>query len=981
MSLSSPPAAPLLLFLVGEGAVALADRLTCALPVRCRPLAGGEVEPLLVRVREESPDLILVDAGSGGAGVIEALQASGLPGLPAIVAVSDHPDPEAVALLFERGVCDVVQPAQGERLLLARLNRLLAARRQHLAREGLVEALRADLAEQKARLAVQNQQIGTLTALIKGQSRELREARRYFMSILSHLPLPVLVVDAEGRCLHWNPAGERAFGVKQADCIGRSDLWRFFYDQPTELLAQQIARGDFSPESSPYHQELTTLGEQEIYVLERHFPSLDRHLSVTASPIRDEDGRVVGAIETVADITAIKQREQEALRLRQQAQSATESKSRFLANMSHEIRTPMNAIIGMVDLCLKTRLDERQARYLSKIKLASESLLHIINEILDFSKIEAGKLELEEAPFVLENVFDQLSAVLALRAEQQGIELNYDIEDDSRVLGGDPLRLGQVLINIVSNAIKFSAGGRVIVRVRDRAVTPENVELLFSIEDNGIGMSAAQVEKLFQPFAQADASTTRKYGGTGLGLAISNLIVQQMGGRIWVESELGRGSTFHFTVRFHHLRPDRRSGIAALATQLAEQRDRPVLIVDDNRVSREIIARIVGHLGLPVCPADSGEAALHLVETHAGPPFLAAFIDWKMPGLNGLETIDRLRAALGRGAGRVPPMILVTAYSHHEELRDLVGHIDSLLAKPVSARQLYVELSNCLGLSREPVVTTERRGTQIQNWAPFRGLDILVAEDIEVNREVIGELLASVGLTARFAENGQQALEAVRSQCPDIVLMDCQMPVMDGYEATRQLRAQPETAQLPIVALTANASFEDKARCHFVGMNAHIAKPFRLEDIYRQLMYFFPSLATQASDVGGVPLPAVPVEAPLAFAGIEVAVGLSQTGGKVPMYLRVLKKYRDTHVRQFEAEYRQAGHDGDRMTCIRLVHSLKGVSLMLGATGVGDAAARLEHCLREGSEADSPAALAALCSELAVVAASLATLERHEASR
>ncbi len=956
------PASSSLLLLVGERAGESIARLAWPATVSCRVLPA--LDGAVAELRDAAPDLVVTDASLGVAGVQRLAAALAvLPGQPDLLVLGDPADGEALSALLAAGADDVLAASEPPPRLQLRLQRRLA---------------KALSRRQQNRAGPWQSQLDDLRELSKQQARELREKHRYFTSILSNLPLPVLVVDEEGRCTHWNPAGERAFGVAAADCIGHSDLWRFFFDQPTELLAQQIVRGNFCPENSPYRDDLVILSKPEIYVVERYFPSLKRFLSITASPIHDEQGRVVGAIETVADITLIKQREQEAQRLRQQAQAATESKSRFLANMSHEIRTPMNAIIGMLDLCLRTQLDERQTRYLAKIKLASESLLHIINEILDFSKIEAGKLELEETPFVLENVFDQLSAVLALRAEQLGIELNYDIEDDSRVLVGDPLRLGQVLINIVSNAIKFSAGGRVVVRVRNQRVTPDSVELQFSVEDNGIGISPEQAAKLFQPFSQADASTTRKYGGTGLGLAICNLIVQQMGGRIWVESQLDQGSTFHFVVRFRNLRPDRRSGIAALAAKLAERRECPVLVVDDNRVSREIIGRIVGHLGLSVCVADSGEAALQLVRSHAGPPFLAAFIDWKMPGINGLETIDRLRAALAQSAGKVPPMILVTAYSHHEELRDLVGHIDSLLAKPVSARQLYVELANCLGLSRELPANPERRGMQFQNWRPFRALDILVAEDIDVNREVIGELLDSVGLSARFAENGQQLLAAVAEKRPDIVLMDCQMPVMDGYEATRQLRAHPDTALLPIVALTANASFEDKARCHFAGMNGHIAKPFRLEDIYAQLMQFFPSLAAQSTEVEVAAVAAPSTGEPLAFAGVEVAVGLSQTGGKVPMYLRVLKKYRDTHVRDFAQAYRQAEREGDRMTCIRLAHSLKGVSLMLGVTAVGDAAASLERALRESGPAGAEARLAQLLGELAIVAQSLGALDDGE---
>lgn len=926
----------------------LGDRAGRLFPADCLPPDAicSEMDSfsgLVAEAARARPDLILLADGPDTLEWVTGIRRlTSLSGVPVLVLAESERDHQAAYL--DAGADDVCTASGGLALLAARLNRHLMRRQQQVATQGTADS-------------------PDISAMAR---------------ILDHLPLPVLVVDTAGRCTYFNAASEQAFGIRAADYIGRTDLWRMFYQAPTDLLAQQIAKGQFSRDASIYRDELSMLAGQEVYVLEHYFPLIGRHLSVTASPLRDEQGLLIGAIETVSDVTGLKQREDEALSLQRKAQAATETKSRFLANMSHEIRTPMNAIIGMVELCQRTHLKERQRHYLSKIRLASESLLHIINEILDFSKIEAGRLELEEAPFVLESVFEQLSAVVALRAEQQGIELNYDIQDDSRVLGGDAMRLGQVLTNLLSNAIKFSAGGRVLVKVQDGEVTPEMVELHFSVQDNGIGIAPEEQDRLFQPFSQADASTTRKYGGTGLGLAISSFLVQRMGGKIWVESELGKGSTFHFTARFRHIRKDRRSGIAALAAKLAAHAEQPVLVVDDSLTAREILSRILGHLGLQTLTAATGEEALQMVARHKGPPFLAAFIDWKMPGMSGLELIDRLRDALARDGGKVPPMILVSAYSHHEELRDLVGRIDSLLGKPISARQLYVELANCLGLSDPVDQRRDRRGGGNQNWAPFRHLDVLVVEDIEVNREVIGELLMSVGIKPRFAEDGVQAIDAVTRKRPDVVLMDCQMPVMDGYEATRRLRSTPDGECLPIIALTANASFEDKARCHFVGMNGHIAKPVRLDDVYSQFLVHFPPqgnpVPADAAEAGRPPpLTAETLDLP----GVEVALGLSQTGGKLPLYLRVLKKYRETQVRNFEQEFRDAVAKSERMTQIRLAHSLKGVSLMLGVMETGEAAAALERALRDDHADLAERIFTRLIAELGRVGQGLLQLDLH----
>jgi len=627
------------------------------------------------------------------------------------------------------------------------------------------------------------------------------------------------------------------------------------------------------------------------------------------------------------------------------AEAATRAKSAFLANMSHEIRTPMNAIIGMAELTLATDLSARQLNYVSKIKSASESLLTIINDILDFSKIEAGKLEMDQTPFVLESVFDRLSSVVALRAENQGIELYYDIDEDTRLLEGDPLRLGQVFTNLVSNSLKFSTGGNVIVKVRTTTLGEDDLELHCSVSDEGIGMSEEQVGRLFDPFTQADSSTTRRFGGTGLGLSISRQLVELMGGRIWVESELGHGSTFHFTVRLRILGPDRRIGLREFGLRLAEQAQRPVLIVDDNPVSLNILCHLTSQLGLKAEIAASGYEAIRKMDVEVPSDYLLCIVDWRMSGMDGIETIRKMRAIYAKRNKSAPRAILITAYSHHSELDGVASDIDGLLSKPVCARHLYVELANCLGVSTPESPPVERRKVAVRQWSRFSGLDILIAEDVEINREVIGELLANAGLTARFAVNGDECLKAVSEKRPDVILMDVQMPILDGYMTTRRLREQSEYVDLPIIALTANALLEEKEHCLRAGMNGHIAKPVRMEHFYEQLVACIPDWRPHAPppeppeahrddrNAGNAPYPELP--------GLDVAVGLTHVG-QMPLYLRLLAKFRDTHGAVFEKDFIQARNADDWGTQLRMAHSLKGVARTLGAFDLGEAAAQLE---------------------------------------
>ncbi len=753
----------------------------------------------------------------------------------------------------------------------------------------------------------------------------------------------VLLADDQGKILHANERLEQIFGYESGSLVG----------QAVEALVPAPNRTRHADTRQAYLSSPTKRIMSEVGGL--HGLHQDGHeipIEISLAPLDFDGKRCV--IASVMDVTRRQRAEQAVREARDAAEEATRLKSAFLANMSHEIRTPMNAIIGMAELCLATALNERQQNYLGKIKSASEALLGIINDILDLSKIEAGKIKLESIPFVLEAVFDQVSSVTALRAEAQGVELGYDINDDSLLLLGDPLRLGQVLVNLVTNALKFSVGGNVVIKVARESIGEKDVELHFSVSDEGIGMTPEQLANLFQPFSQADISTTRKYGGTGLGLTISRNLVELMGGRIWVESTPGMGSTFHFTVRLGIAGPDRRTGLAQFAHKLAAQAHRPVLIVDDNPVTLKLLVRLAEQLGLPVLTAQDSDTALARVQEHRSNHWLACLVDWRMPGIDGLETIRRLRAHFASAASGMPAMILVTAYSSHEELSEASSVVDAVLAKPVSHRHLYVELARSLGVF-EPLPNEQerRRGTaRLIDWSRFAGLDIVLVEDMPVNQEVMTELLAGVGLQARVATNGGEALTEVAVKRPDLVLMDCRMPVMDGFEASRRLRQDPAYRDLPIIALTANATQEEQEECFAAGMNAHVAKPIRMEALFERILECFPDSKPQPGiaelaelvKLAAATKPLESVSLPI-FPGIDVAVGLLHVGGRVPTLLKVLNLFRNNLGRHFVERFTQALAANNRTEAKYLTHSLKGVAATIGATDLSDSAKQLEMAI------------------------------------
>jgi signal transduction histidine kinase/DNA-binding response OmpR family regulator/HPt (histidine-containing phosphotransfer) domain-containing protein/CHASE3 domain sensor protein len=631
---------------------------------------------------------------------------------------------------------------------------------------------------------------------------------------------------------------------------------------------------------------------------------------------------------------------------KRKAEEATEMKSMFLANMSHEIRTPMNAIIGLSHLALKTSLSAKQRDYVSKVHNAGTSLLAVINDILDFSKIEAGRIDIESTDFNLDEVIGSVTTLTAQKAHDKGLEfLAHVAPGIPDHLLGDPLRLGQILTNLVNNAVKFTERGEIRLNIELIERTGEKVQLKCSVRDTGIGMTPEQSAKLFQPFTQADMSTTRKHGGTGLGLTISRRLVELMGGRIWIESEAGAGTTFFFTV---WLGVGTATGTGRIVPEkLARLR---VLVVDDNASAREILQEPLSTLASRVDAVASGKEAIAAIrERDATDPYDIVFMDWRMPGMDGLQASRHIKS--DETLGHRPAIVLVTAFGR-EEVREEAERLqlDGFLLKPVTKSMIVDTLVNVFADGGEDL-----RGAAEGQQASLRGARILVTEDNEINQQIAVELLEGVGATVTVANNGREAVEMLSGpgQPPfDVVLMDLQMPEMDGYQATARLRSDSRLAALPIIAMTAHATVEERQRCLAAGMNDHVAKPIDPAALFEAVGHFFkPAEGAFAPDQ---PTDPVPQEAFPSIAGLDTNDGLSRVGGNRKLYVKILRQFAEQQGPALD-QIADALAKGDHALAERLAHTLKGVAGNVGAKGVQSAAAALERVIRSRSSADEVA--------------------------
>jgi two-component system, sensor histidine kinase and response regulator len=755
---------------------------------------------------------------------------------------------------------------------------------------------------------------------------ELEGKEKQFRALLESAPDPMVISNASGIIELVNRETEMLFGFSREELVG-------------EPVAMLVPDGDLTAAS----------GSVEGYVgITRDGRQIP--LEITRSPIATDSGtRIVSAMR---DITERKQADEELRRAKDVAEDATRLKSDFLANMSHEIRTPMNAIIGMSHLALRTPLDPRQHDYLTKIQRAGKHLLGVINDILDFSKIEAGHMTVEAVDFELENLLASVSDFISEKTAAKNLELLLDV--DPRLpnhLHGDALRLGQVLINYASNAVKFTEQGSIVIRVRRVDDVEQDVLVRFEVEDTGIGLAPDQIRKLFQSFSQADASTTRKYGGTGLGLAISKRLVELMGGQVGVESEPGRGSTFFFTARLGQGEATGRKYLPQ-----PDLRGRRLLVVDDNALAVQTLSETLRSMTFRVDVAVSGEQALASVAAaeREGDPFAIVFLDWRMPGLDGVATargLDEMPLATR------PRRVLVTAYGREDMLRDADStRFDGVLVKPVSPSLLFDTAMRVLGDEDHRLTTagglTPIRTTETRVLARLQGARVLVVEDNELNQQVAVELLSAAGIRVDVAQNGSVGVQRVQETSYDVVLMDLQMPVMDGWEATRRIRALPGFARLPILAMTANALAGDRERSLAAGMNDHVTKPIDPEELFDVLLRWLTHRTVDAAErdtAAPVPTPLPEAGPPLdLIPGLDTADGLRRVLGRREAYVGILRRFAEGQA-DIARDIRAALAEGRRADAERGAHTLKGVAGTIGARELQRQAAELEAALRQSA--------------------------------
>ncbi|MCP3943106.1 MAG: response regulator [Desulfobacteraceae bacterium] len=737
-------------------------------------------------------------------------------------------------------------------------------------------------------------------------------SEQYFHKIMDAVPDPIVVYDTQGRVLYLNRQFIAVFGWTLDEIIDRK--LDFVPPQEVEKTRNAVMK--------------TIKGENVLFETQRYDKNgntLD--IQVSASIFDEENGERGGMIVAFRDISELKKAEAELVEAREEAVQASQSKSNFLAKMSHEIRTPMNAIIGLTDLALKTKMTAKQSDYLEKVSWSAHSLLKIINDILDFSKIEAGKMILEKVNFDLEKTLSHLSDIVTFKAVEKNIEIIFQIETNvPQKLKGDSLRLGQILLNLMNNAVKFTEKGEIIINVSIKKENDDLIKLLFMVQDTGIGMSPDQLNRLFESFTQADESTTRKFGGTGLGLAICKKLVQMMDGKIWIESQPGIGSKFYFTACFG------RPATRPLMTfpHIDDLKGLKILVVDDNKIAGRILEDYLTTMLFTVTLAFSGQEAIKkLLNTDLNEPFDLIFMDWQMPVMDGIETIKTILD--DKTLQHRPKIIMVSAFGR-EDIKFQVEQykLDAFLLKPISPSILFETIAMVYGQKVESQTDDMQNfSTERKDLKRIKGARILLAEDNVINQQVAFELLEREGLCVTIANNGKEAVNAATEHVFDLVLMDIQMPTMDGYTATQKIRLLPRGKNLPILAMTAHAMTGDHEKSLESGMNGHITKPIDPDTLFAAILQWInpkrPFEETSTKRIQPQINDNKHFNLPESLPGFNIQEALKRVSNDRGLYLDLLKLFKQD-CKTMGKKIKKALKDNNIDYALSLLHNVKGIS-------------------------------------------------------
>jgi len=812
-----------------------------------------------------------------------------------------------------------------------------------------------------AEMVAANRKLRKEIAKGKTYEEELIKSRNSYQTILDSIQEGFFEVNLAGKLIFFNNS--------MCDISGytRQELMGLHYK---EYTSKKTAAELFTVFSTIY--KTGTSGKISDYEMVGKDKSAV--LSISATLIRNQHGEPTGFRGMARDLTDRKKAEdalaqarndlekrveertaelvranERLTRAKEEADQSTQAKSEFLANMSHEIRTPLNAIMGMSDLLMKNIDTEKRREYLSIIRTSSLSLLELINDILDFSKIDAGKLTFESIPFSLHELIDESADMFLEKNMAKQLELIIDIDPKiPRQLISDPLRLRQVLSNLISNAFKFTEKGEICIRVSLKEMNSTHATLLFEIRDTGIGIDPTLLDSskgdIFDAFAQADGSTTRKYGGTGLGLAICRNIVRIMGGDIWVESQQGKGSLFAFTARFKAVL----HSITVTPTLPPNMREMYALIVDDNPSTLMVIKRYMESFGFRTDLAESGEKAIRLCQGAAqGKAYDLVVLDVRLPGMDGIEVARHIKKTYTSDA---PPIVMISALGNEFEIKRAkqIG-VDSFLLKPIKQSLLFDSIMEIFGYESTRKNATSR---QFALSDEFSDVALLLVEDNPINRMVAMEMLKGSGALIDTAESGTEAVEKVKTKHFDVVLMDIQMPQMDGYQATRAIRNDLKRISLPIIAMTAHAMYGDREKCLAAGMNDYISKPIdrnRLFSAIRKNIRLAEAMPLRPDYARRTSRETPHQELPFTLPGLNLDEGLNRLGGSWKSYIMILQEFKSQFT-GFFTKFRKLLNADDLEAAGQCAHALKGVAGNIAAGDLMLAAKSLETAIRKGDK-------------------------------